>query len=45
MTLFQGRFCGRPSEIKVLLGFDGPTISNVDVSGNFVDVADIRFSS
>ncbi|WP_449287035.1 PhzF family phenazine biosynthesis protein [Marinobacter sp. PE14] len=45
ITIFQGRFCGRPSEIEVLLEFDGPTISNVDVSGNVVDVADIRFSS
>lgn len=45
MMLFQGRFCGRPSEIKVLLGFDGPMISNVDVSGNVVHVAEIRFSS
>jgi len=45
LTIFQGRFCGRPSEIEVLLEFDSSTISNVDVSGNVVDVADIRFNS
>ncbi len=45
ITILQGRFCGRPSEIEVLLEFEGRGISNVQVAGNVVDVADISFSS
>jgi trans-2,3-dihydro-3-hydroxyanthranilate isomerase len=45
IMIFQGRFCGRPSEIEVFLEFDGKNISNVQVAGNVVDVADISFSS
>jgi len=45
ITISQGRFCGRPSQIEVLLQFEGREISDVQVAGNVVDVAEIRFGS
>ena len=43
-TIHQGRFSERPSEIEVALEFEGHDITNVQVSGHVVDVAEIRFA-
>ena len=44
VTIHQGRFSERPSEIEVALEFEGHDITNVEVSGHVVDVAEIRFA-
>lgn len=41
ITLHQGRFLGRPSEINVKVEAKGPDIENIRVSANIVKVADI----
>lgn len=41
----QGRFVGRPSQIKVNLLCDGERVTEIKVSGNVVKVADVSFAS
>lgn len=44
ITLKQGRFVGRPSEIKVYIESQEEAISNIIVSGNVSKVASIQFN-
>ncbi|MYM63688.1 PhzF family phenazine biosynthesis protein [Pseudomaricurvus sp. HS19] len=43
LTLHQGRFLNRPSEILIHLDLVGQDIENIRVSGNVVKVAEITF--
>ena len=41
ITLHQGRFLGRPSEIRVIVDANGDAIEDIRVSADVVKVADI----
>ena len=43
ITISQGRFLGRPSEIEAYVEAENEVVSNVWISGDVVKVADINF--